>query len=130
MRLLIVHDHLLEIVLGSEGGGERGADQAAGGDTVSYRMQRCWKAWTYLVQRTINAIFSVVRSSAAMRRSPSFSRSAESRTTIKLPAVKAVMESSIVSKSEAILSIMCLWHRGCADEMSGLCLELWSRMCP
>ena len=39
----------------------------------------------YLVYRIMKAIFSVVMASAAMMRSPSFSRSAESRTTMKLP---------------------------------------------
>jgi len=39
----------------------------------------------YLVQRTIKAIFSTVTSSAAMMRSPSFSRSVESRTTMNSP---------------------------------------------
>lgn len=39
----------------------------------------------YLVHLTMNAIFSVVRSSAAMIRSPSFSRSVESRTMMNSP---------------------------------------------
>ena len=39
----------------------------------------------YLIKK---AIFSVVTSSAAMMRSPSFSRSVESSTTMKLPFSK------------------------------------------
>jgi len=42
-------------------------------------------AMANLVCLTIQAIFSVVRSSAAMTRSPSFSRSAESSTTRNSP---------------------------------------------
>lgn len=39
----------------------------------------------YLVHLTMKAIFSVVTSSAAMMRSPSFSRLVESRTTMNSP---------------------------------------------
>ena len=52
----------------------------------------------YLVCRIMKAIFSVVTSSAAIIRSPSFSRSAESRTTMNSPLRKACIVSSIVSK--------------------------------
>ena len=53
----------------------------------------------YLVHRIIKAIFSVVTSSAAMMRSPSFSREGESRTMINSPAWKAAIVSSTVSKA-------------------------------
>ena len=62
------------------------ADQAA--DCV--RLAGAWKVYQwwlepYLVYLTINAIFWVVMSSAAIIRSPSFSRSVESSTTINSP---------------------------------------------
>ena len=53
----------------------------------------------YLVHRIIKAIFSVVTSSAAMMRSPSFSREGESRTIMNSPAQKAAIVSSTLSKA-------------------------------
>ena len=66
--------------------GERGATIRPLGKFLDW-----WKSYkrgwvgVYLVQRTIKAIFSTVTSSAAMMRSPSFSRSVESRTTMNSP---------------------------------------------
>lgn len=49
--------------------------------------------------RTMNAIWAGVICEAAMMRSPSFSRSGESRTTRNSPARKEVMQDSMGSKS-------------------------------
>lgn len=57
----------------------------------------------YLVHRTMNAIFSVVTSSAAIMRSPSFSRDGESRTMMNCPARKAAIVSSTLSKMGGLL---------------------------
>jgi len=46
----------------------------------------------------MKAIVSVVMSSAAIMRSPSFSRSVESSTTMNSPPRKAAMVSSMLSK--------------------------------
>ena len=51
----------------------------------------------------MNAIFSVVTSSAAIMRSPSFSRDGESRTMINCPARKAAIVSSMLSKMGGLL---------------------------
>lgn len=51
-----------------------------------------------LVCLIMNAIFSVVTSSAAMTRSPSFSRSVESRTMMNSPFLNALTVSSMLSK--------------------------------
>ena len=53
---------------------------------------------SYLVCLIMKAIFSVVTSSAAIIRSPSFSRSVESSTTMNSPLRKARIVSSMLSK--------------------------------
>ena len=54
-----------------------------------------------LVWRTMKAILAVEMSSAAMIRSPSFSRSVESRTTTNSPRRKAEMVDAMESNSSA-----------------------------
>ena len=72
---------------------------------VEDRWSRKGERVTDLVCLIMKAIFSVVTSSAAIMRSPSFSRSVESRTTMNSPFLNARTVSSMLSKwsSEAPL---------------------------
>ena len=83
----VFKNHLGETEANGVRGGYRCAYQAARLRTISTRLVVRVHLGTnaYLVCLIINAIFSVVTSSAAMMRSPSFSRSCESSTTMNSP---------------------------------------------
>ena len=79
----VINHHLWEFEILCKLGWHRGADEAAAGtQLIAITMKR---GFPNLVCRIIKAIFSVVTASAAMIRSPSFSRSCESRTMINWP---------------------------------------------
>ena len=84
----VLKNHLGEGECGCEVGGDGGADKAAGnGAGLGEAEAKCrrWGDQHYLEWRIMKAICSVVMSSAAQMRSPSFSRSVESRTTMNSP---------------------------------------------
>jgi len=79
----IIDDHLWEFQVLCKLGRHRGADEAAiESQLLASTMER---GCPNLVYRIIKAIFSVVTASAAIIRSPSFSRSCESRTIMNWP---------------------------------------------
>jgi hypothetical protein len=74
----IINDHLGEFEIFCKLGRHRGANEAAAGTQLLESTIK--RDYPNLVCRIIKAIFSVVIASAATMRSPSFSRSWESRT--------------------------------------------------
>lgn len=73
----------------------------------------------YLVCLIMKAIFSVVTSCAAMIRSPSFSRSVESRTTMNSPFRKAEMVASMLSKCSFGSPLGSICRRYCGNTGNG-----------
>mmetsp|Transcript_3534 Transcript_3534/g.9504 ORF Transcript_3534/g.9504 Transcript_3534/m.9504 type:complete len:280 (-) Transcript_3534:385-1224(-) len=71
-----------------------------------------------LVLLTRNAICSVVHSSAAMMRSPSFSRSSSSSTTTNRPSAISAMHSSMASNPSVGSSRFLVWLKAAASSSS------------